>query len=123
MSVASKFRALFGSAVCISIGLGSVISPAIAQDRSVWLQEGQSATISGYLLEGENVYAVCDEDCSDLDMFLYDEMDTLVDADEQPDAFPIVTAPYDGTFSIFVSMPSCGHESGCSASVSSDNGF
>lgn len=123
MSFASKFRAFFGSAVCVSVALGSVISPALAQDRSVWLEAGESATLSGYLLEGENVYAVCDQDCDDLDLFLYDEMDTLVSADELLDSAPMVTAPYEGTFSIVVSMPSCLTVEGCSASISSDNGF
>jgi hypothetical protein len=123
MSFAAKFRIFLGSAVCVSVALGSLVSPATAQDHSVWLEGEQVATLTGYLLAGENVYAVCDQDCSDLDLFLYDEMDTLVASDDQIDAAPIVTAPYEGNFSIVVSMPVCNYASGCSASVSSEHGF
>ncbi len=123
MFVASKLRAFFVSAACVSVVLGSIVSPAFAQDRSVWLEADESTTLTGYLLEGENVYATCDQDCSDLDLSLYDEMDTLVDTDELLDSAPVVTAPYEGTFSIVVSMSSCESEAGCSASVTSDNGF
>jgi hypothetical protein len=123
MPCATKFRIFLGSAVGASLVLSSMVSPATAQDHSVWLEGNQIATLTGYLLEGENVYAVCDQDCSDLDLFLYDEKDALVAFDDQLEAASVVTAPHEGTFSIVVSMPVCNEASGCSASVSSDHGF
>ncbi len=114
---------MLGSVAVVSVALGSVVSPALAQERTVWLQDEEMATMTGYLLEGENVYADCDEDCSDLDLFLYSDADKLVDSDEALDAFPVLTAPYEGTFSVVVAMPGCNHVSGCSASVRSDYGF
>jgi hypothetical protein len=119
----SKLRTFVGSAACVAVALGSVVSPALAQERSIWLADGELVTMTGYLLEGENVYADCDEDCSDLDLFLYNEVDKLVSADEALDSFPVVTAPYEGTFSVVVSMAACNHISGCAAAVRSDYGF
>ncbi len=123
MASISKLRSFCGSAICVSVALGSIVSPAMAQDRTVWLQDDEMATMTGYLLEGENIYADCDQDCSDLDLFLYNEADKLVAADDQLDAFPVLTAPYEGTFSVVVAMPACNHISGCEASVRSDYGF
>jgi len=36
------------------------------------------------------IVAVCDEDCGDIDLFLYDERGNLVDDDETTDDYPIV---------------------------------
>lgn len=36
------------------------------------------------------IVAVCDKDCGDIDLFLYDERGNLVDDDETDDDFPIV---------------------------------
>jgi hypothetical protein len=88
----SKLRTFVGSAACVAVALGSIVSPALAQERSIWLADGELVTMTGYLLEGENVYADCDEDCSDLDLFLYNDVDKLVSADEALDSFPVVTA-------------------------------
>ena len=82
-----------------------------------------ATTVTGFFLQGESIYANCDEDCMDLDLYLYTEMGVLVDSDIEEDSFPIVTAPYDGNFAIEVTMPSCVHSAGCSASISSDHGF
>jgi hypothetical protein len=123
MVFASKLFKLFGSVAAASVAFGSLVSPAMAQERTVWLRDEEMVTMTGYLLKGENVYADCDEDCSDLDLFLYNEFDKLVASDDELDAFPVVTAPYEGTFSLVVTMPSCNHVSGCSASVRSDYGF
>ena len=54
-------------ATLVSIPIG-----AKAQDRSLWLYNGQSTSIEGYFLEGEYIYGDCDQDCFDLDLFLYD---------------------------------------------------
>lgn len=97
--------------------------PAIAQNRSLWLYNGQNATVSGYFLAGENIYGTCDSDCYDLDLFLYDTAGNLVASDTLLDSYPIVTAPYTGNFSVTVTMPNCSHSAGCAVGVSSDHGF
>jgi len=121
MSVSA--RGLFGTVACVSVAWAGAMSPAIAQDRTAWLRDNESTTMTGYLLQGEDVYALCDEDCSDLDLILFNEMGVMVDTDEQLDSFPIVTAPYEGTFIVEISMPSCVHSAGCAVSLSSDYGF
>mgnify|MGYP001800668993 CR=1 FL=1 len=108
---------------CAGVALVGIVSPAMAQSRTLWLNDNGQTTVTGYFLEGEDIYASCDEDCMDLDLFLYTELGVLVDSDEELDSFPIITAPYDGTFSVQVTMPSCTHSAGCSVSVSSDYGF
>lgn len=105
-----------------------VIAPAMATstfaaDRSLWLDDGEEKYISGYFYSGELIYGDCDEDCYDLDLFLYDSDGDLVDADELTDAYPIVEAPHDGYFTIKVDMYDCSHSAGCAVEVSSDYGF
>ncbi len=97
--------------------------PAAAQDRSLWLYNGQSATVYGYFLAGEGIYGSCDYDCYDLDLYLYDSAGNLVASDTLLDSFPIVNAPYTGNFTIEVTMPNCSHSAGCAVEVSSDYGF
>jgi hypothetical protein len=118
-----NFRLLAGAVAGASVALGGLVSPAIAQDRTAWLYDNQTTSMTGYFLAGEDIYAVCDEDCLDIDLFLYDETGTLVDADEALDSYPIVTAPYEGNFTLQVNMPNCTHTSGCAVSISSDYGF
>ena len=118
-----NLRAVASSAVFVSLAVLGIVSPAIAGDHTIWLQEGEESTVTGYFLEGESIYAECDKDCEDLDLYLYTELGVLVDSDEALDAFPIVVAPYEGTFSIETVMPSCKHTAGCSVSISSDYGF
>ncbi len=122
MYLTAKFRTVASAAVA-AMTLASMSSAAVAQDRTSWLRNSESATMTGYLLQGEDVYATCNEDCQDLDLFLYDDTGRLVAADEQIDSFPIVTAPYEGTFVVKVAMPSCLSAAGCSVSITSDYGF
>lgn len=105
------------------VAVGALGGSAIAQDRTSWLNDGESSQTTGYLLEGESVYATCDADCTDLDLFLYDEYGTMVDSDSELDSFPVVTAPYEGSFIVEASMPSCTSVAGCAVTVSSDYGF
>ena len=123
--MALTFRPSFLSRSLLIAGivLASSVSPAIAQNRTAWLQDNGSTKITGYLLEGESIQGLCDSACKDLDLFLYNEMGLLVDSDEAIDPMPLVSAPYEGTFAIELSMPSCTHWAGCSASISSDYGF
>ncbi|KPQ35093.1 MAG: hypothetical protein HLUCCA11_11785 [Phormidesmis priestleyi Ana] len=119
----SKLRLMTSTAVCALIAAGSLIAPAAAQDRTAWLKDNETTTMTGYLLPGENIYGLCDTDCSDMDLFLYNEMGVMVDSNTLDGAFPIVTAPYEGTFVIEIAVPSCTHGAGCSVSISSDQGF
>ena len=116
------------SVTCIASGLLSPAlilwsDPAIAQEHRSWIEDNETKKITGYLLQGESVSGLCDEDCSNMDLFLYNEMGVMVDSDDGIDANPIVTAPYEGTFVVEVSVPSCSHWAGCAVSVRSDQGF
>ncbi len=97
--------------------------PAQAQDRELWLFNGESTTVSGYFLEGERIYGSCDSDCADLDLFLYDAGGNLVSSDTLLDAVPIVAVPFTGDFLVEVTMVNCTHSAGCAVEVSSDHGF
>ena len=65
MSFAFKLRAWVGIAACVSV-VCSTARPVAAQNRDRWLKDNESTTMTGYLLQGEEVYALCDEDCHDL---------------------------------------------------------
>lgn len=118
-----NLRSAVTSLACASFAIMGVVSPALAQDRTVWLNENEEATVSGYFAQGETITAMCDDDCTDIDLYLYTELGVLVDSDIEDDSIPVVTAPYDGTFSIEVTMPSCSHPGGCEAYISSEQGF
>jgi hypothetical protein len=118
-----SLRAMVSSIACASVALFGIVNPALAQDRTVWLEEDESATVTGYFMEGEVISAKCDVDCTDIDMYLYTELGVLVDSDVEYDDFPVVVAPYEGDFSIELTMPSCSHPAGCSADISSEYGF
>ncbi len=106
-----------------SIAFIGIVSPASAQGYTVWLKDNERITVTGYFIQGESIHASCDQDRTNLDLYLYNEMGVLVDADEAISATPELTAPYEGTFSVQIIMPSCTHSAGCSAAISSDYGF
>lgn len=56
-----------------------------------------------------NIIGVCDEDCHDVDLHLYNENGTLVDYDTSSDNRPMVsvTPRWSGTFRVKVGMPGC----------------
>lgn len=116
----------FKVATALSLGAIAVVSSAAiaqAQSRSDWLASGESVTYNGTLLPDETVYASCDEDCSDLDILLYDaNSGELITSDTLEDANPIVVAPYGGEFLIEVVMANC-HAGACAAWTDSDAGF
>jgi hypothetical protein len=65
-----------------------------------------------YTLRGGVPYAlvgICDEDCSDLDLELYDQNYHLIDSDRRPDATPViqVTPRWTGAFYVRVIMSQC----------------
>lgn len=66
-------------------------------------------------LDGGVAYAlvgVCDNDCSDVDLYLYDENNYLIDEDIEMDDFPLieVTPQWQGPFTVVVEMPRCSAE-------------
>ncbi|PSN05780.1 hypothetical protein C7271_08025 [filamentous cyanobacterium CCP5] len=124
MSISSASKGLL-TALMVASGLIATGAPqAQAQDRSLWLHNGDYTTVSGYLIAGESVYGECDQDCADLDLFLYDAVSgELVYEDSAIDAVPFVTAPWDGDFIVEVVMPDCAHPEGCAVWLSSDYGF
>ncbi len=129
MSFSSKVRAAISTITVVSIAALGIISPAAAQDQTKLLSTNEFSIMTGYLYEGESVYAICDEDCSDINLYLYNQ-DGSITYDEYgnavaniaTDSFPVVTAPYEGTYRIKAYMSSCS-TSICKISVSSDSGF
>lgn len=119
----SSIRTVAFSSASAALLATGLLRPALAQEHSSWIEDNEKKTITGYLLQGESVSGLCDEDCSNLDLFLYNEMGVMVDSDDGINANPIVTAPYEGTFVVEVSVPSCEHWAGCAVSIRSDNGF
>jgi hypothetical protein len=110
------------------VGLGSIAIatsaiPASAEAYYALLSNGETETYTGYFLADENIYANCDVDCADLDIYLYDAYSgDLIDSDTLMDANPVVTAPYDGDFIVETVMVTC--ETGvCQAWTDSDHGF
>ncbi|WP_157974491.1 hypothetical protein [Lewinella sp. IMCC34183] len=75
------------------------------------LQEGASDYDQVYLNFGYTyqIYAVCDEDCPDLDLSLYDGSGTLLKYDGKDDSFPIITftPEISGAYVTQVKMYSC----------------
>ncbi|MEO1403395.1 MAG: hypothetical protein AAFV72_19395 [Cyanobacteria bacterium J06635_1] len=103
--------------------VAGVALEAKAQDRSLWLHNGQSDLVEGYFAAGELIYGDCDHDCYDIDLFLYDRRGNVVAQDTDIDAEPVLVAPYEGAFVVEVSMPSCNHVEGCEVWLSSEYGF
>ena len=118
-----NLRSLLAAVAFASAAAVSITTEVKAQDRSLWLYNGQSTSVEGYFLQGEYIYGDCDRDCFDLDLFLYDARGMLVYEDTATDSAPVVVAPYEGSFFVEVSMPNCAHPEGCEVWVSSDHGF
>ncbi|MEO0541536.1 MAG: hypothetical protein AAFZ80_11825 [Cyanobacteria bacterium P01_A01_bin.105] len=118
-----KLRSMLTAAAFATVAIAGTIVDANAQDRTLWLYEGDTTSVQGYFEAGEVIYGSCDDDCYDLDLFLYNTKGDLVYYDTELDAIPVVVAPTDGTFMIEVSMPDCSHSEGCAVWVSSDLGF
>jgi len=118
-----KLRSVLTAAAFATAAIAGTVAEAKAQDRSLWLYDGQSTNVQGYFVSGEAIYATCDGDCYDLDLFLFDSAGRLVAQDVELDSAPVVFAPYEGNFTIEVSMPNCTHSQGCAAWVASDYSF
>lgn len=55
------------------------------------------------------IFAACDGDCDDIDLFIYDENDNLVAKDPDLDDDPVITVTpsWTGSFRLKVAMPGC----------------
>jgi hypothetical protein len=80
-------------------------------DKFDKLNNGQSDSFSFTLRKGTSykVVSVCDNDCSDLDLTLYDENNNEISKDTSTDSMPIVevSPKRTGKFSLEVKMYSC----------------
>lgn len=78
------------------------------------LDQGESRTVTLDLDAGTSymIIAPCDQDCSDIDLWLYDENGNLIDEDVLPDDLPIVqvTPIRDARFSLRTRMIRCSVE-------------
>ncbi len=121
MSLTRQLALTATGIVMTTIGFATAAS---AQDRSLWLYSGETTVLDGYFFTGEGIYGECDEDCFDMDLFLYDAVTgELVSQDVEPDAVPYVIAPWEGDFVVEITMPNCSHPDGCAVWVSSEHGF
>ncbi len=75
------------------------------------LREGRSNTVSLNLRRGYTykIIGLCDNDCSDIDLSIYDENNNLIDRDILVDDLPIlnVSPRRTGPFSLNISMADC----------------
>jgi hypothetical protein len=98
--------------------LGSVASTLISRGQEIAysptigsLRKSSTANIT-YSLRSSTAYtfvAACDNDCSDIDVWLYDGQGNEISRDVEPDSMPIVFAQprYNDTFTLKVKMYNC----------------
>lgn len=117
---------LFGIPVSAQTAYEEKIEQELLTVTNLLAQEGFSPSHDyeiGSLLDGTNDYltlflrgnkkyaiiAICDEDCKDIDIKVFDDNNNLVAIDEKKDATPIVTISprWSGKFTIKVSMYNC----------------
>ena len=72
-------------------------------------RESDSFTFNLYKGNSYKIVSVCDNDCSDLDLVLYDENQNEISRDNSRDSIPIVevTPAWSGEFKLKVVMFSC----------------
>jgi hypothetical protein len=64
------------------------------------------------------IVAFCDSDCDDVDLYLYDNNDNLIDEDVELDDFPLVSVSPKGTgrYQVEVAIPGC-HAGRCTVGI------
>jgi len=72
-------------------------------------QSLDTLTLTLYRGVSYKIIGVCDSDCSDMDMFLYDDNGNQIDSDEASDDIPFVevTPRWTATFEVEVNMYRC----------------
>ncbi|PNK59672.1 hypothetical protein [Psychrobacter sp. FDAARGOS_221] len=85
--------------------------PSHDEDGSGVLTEYQEEKTRFMLTRNEtySFAAVCDDDCTDIDLYVYDNNDKVVDLDDEDDDHPVVsfTAEYSGPYYAEVTMYEC----------------
>ena len=119
----TRFSKIAVVATLSGIAIASTAILAKAQSRTAWLSSGDSETYEGYFVANEDIYASCDSNCADLDIYLYDAFTgELISSNTLVDATPVVTAPYDGDFLVETAMITCSADV-CEVWTDSDHGF
>lgn len=89
----------------------------VGQPVSGMLPTGQNWNTSAQLVVGYDyrLIGVCDQNCTDLDLALYDQNGTIVAQDQSADAHPVVggVPAYTGGFTIQAHMFACNAPQGC----------
>lgn len=87
--------------------VGDIHLGNLAQAKSEWVPVPLQEPIDRqYIIVG-----VCDQDCSDLDLFLYDHDGDAIERDVEPDAGPVVpVTPGAGAHQVRVDMVACSVE-------------
>lgn len=80
-------------------------------ERHGTLSAGESTRHEVYVSSGRHYFAagVCDNDCSDVDLAVYDQYGNSVGSDTEADDFPLVPfrASYTGTYTVEIRMYQC----------------
>jgi hypothetical protein len=78
------------------------------------IDEGEDNTWTFYFSSSYDyrLQAFCDEDCSDIDLYLKDEYGNAIDEDTEEDDYPVISfsPTKSGTYKIEVTMYSCSNE-------------
>jgi|GEM_PF-1494631 len=81
------------------------------------LNSGQRRTLTISLRKNKPyaIVGVCDNDCSDLDLDIYDENGNLISSDHKANSFPFIglRPKWTGEFTVKVNMVSCSTEADC----------
>lgn len=77
----------------------SILEDNQAESITLTLEAGVPSVIAG----------VCDSDCGDIDLWLYDENNNLIDFDEEVDDYPfvVVTPEWTGEYVLEAGIPNC----------------
>ena len=81
-----------------------------AADLVVGEVEGDASDAFGLEVTGNATYvvvAVCDSDCGDIDLVIYDEVGAEVASDVEEDDHPVVRPRGEGDYSVEVQMVDC----------------
>lgn len=119
----SSLRRLVAAASLSGLAIAAINVPAKADVYTAFLANGESEVYEGYFLADEDIYASCDINCEDLNIYLFDLLTgELIESDTLADANPVVTAPYDGAFIVETEMVFC-YADICEVWTDSDEGF
>jgi hypothetical protein len=96
------------TAALSAIAVAATATIVQAQSHADWLNDGETISYREYLRANDVVSAYCDEDCYNLDIFLYNaHTGRLVTSDTLTDAVPVVVVPSNGDFIVEVVMVEC----------------